>query len=139
MSWTPEQRRQAYHQRREALIERLGCRCVNCGTTQRLEFDHIIPADWSRRHYDYIARIKLYEAEASVGAIQLLCRSCNASKGDHQYLQRTFKETLHAKNPPGGRGADLRHNPDSGPAGARPGTRHSHHPHAGPVEHRQTL
>lgn len=44
-----------------------GC-CVQCGISQNLEFDHIIP----------LAR----GGATSVRNVQLLCRSCNASKGD---------------------------------------------------------
>lgn len=42
--------------------------CVSCGVAEQLEFDHIIP----------LAR----GGASSVRNLQLLCRSCNASKGD---------------------------------------------------------
>jgi 5-methylcytosine-specific restriction endonuclease McrA len=51
----------------DAIIERHGGRCVLCGTTERLERDHIIPA----------ARGGLTVVEN----LQPLCRTCNAGKG----------------------------------------------------------
>jgi hypothetical protein len=41
--------------------------CVECGATEYLEFDHVIP--WSRG------------GATSVGNLQLLCRRCNLAKG----------------------------------------------------------
>lgn len=43
-------------------------RCVTCGVSEQLEFDHIIPL--------------VRGGATSVRNLQLLCRSCNASKGD---------------------------------------------------------
>ena len=69
--------------RRADLIERLGGRCVICGATEKLEFDHIDPArkEWETRALSSESRIKRYEDEAAKGLLQLLCRHCNAVKG----------------------------------------------------------
>lgn len=63
-------------QRREPIPEKVrifvwqrdGGRCVTCGGNENLEFDHIIPFSKG--------------GSATERNIQLMCRSCNASKGD---------------------------------------------------------
>jgi len=42
-------------------------RCVNCGSNENLEFDHVIPVSMGGAH--------------TVRNLQLLCVSCNAAKG----------------------------------------------------------
>jgi hypothetical protein len=68
------------HRRRAQLIEMLGGCCVRCGSTERLEFDHIDPAtknfnlgaDWTRAWGDLAAEAR---------KCQLLCRPCHIAKG----------------------------------------------------------
>jgi hypothetical protein len=68
------------HARRARLIEMLGGKCVRCGSTDRLEFDHIDPAtkrfaigaDLSRA-WDVLVEEAL--------KTQLLCRPCHIAKG----------------------------------------------------------
>ena len=52
---------------RAEVWRRDGGACAECGATEYLEFDHIIP--WSRG------------GATSVGNLQLLCRRCNLAKG----------------------------------------------------------
>lgn len=52
---------------RRLILERDGWACVQCGATSELEIDHVIP--WSRGGAD------------TADNAQVLCRSCNASKG----------------------------------------------------------
>jgi hypothetical protein len=54
---------------RQRVWQRDGGRCVECGATQYLEFDHIIP----------VAR----GGDNSERNVQILCRGCNARKSDH--------------------------------------------------------
>lgn len=67
--------------RRAALIERLGGKCVLCGTTDRLEFDHIHGATWKLDSFNSRDRMKMYEQDADAGLLRILCRSCNAKDG----------------------------------------------------------
>lgn len=53
---------------RVAVYERDGNRCVNCGATERLSLDHVIP--WSHGGSDH------------VGNLQTMCVSCNSSKSN---------------------------------------------------------
>jgi len=80
---TSAQRAATYHARREALIARLGGRCVEpgCGTSERLEFDHVQRRRWIAARTNRWTRIARYEREAAAGAIVLRCRSHNARKG----------------------------------------------------------
>ncbi len=65
--------------RRAAAIERLGGVCAKCGSTDKLQFDHIDPAS---KH----ARIaKMWTAskakfEAELAKCQLLCEKCHREK-----------------------------------------------------------
>lgn len=77
-----------YHRRREALFELLGRRCRCCGASEQLSFDHIRPADWPRNKYSSHQRLKLYLIEAAHGFLQVLCRSCNSSKGNRVSVQQ---------------------------------------------------
>lgn len=52
---------------RQAIHQRDGWRCLHCGTTERLELDHIRP--WSKG------------GKTEIGNLQTLCRSCNYEKG----------------------------------------------------------
>ena len=38
-----QRERDLYHQNKSIIIEELGGKCVNCGTEDNLEFDHIYP------------------------------------------------------------------------------------------------
>lgn len=52
---------------RRAVLERDGHRCVRCGATEHLSLDHIHPQLYGGRH--------------TMDNLQVLCRSCNSSKG----------------------------------------------------------
>jgi len=67
---------------RDQLIDQLGGQCVHCGATERLEFDHINGRDWPAAQTEWSHRMSIVRREASEGQIQLLCRRCNARKGE---------------------------------------------------------
>lgn len=68
-----------YRRKRQTFIMLLGGECVQCGATQRLEFDHInrseklftITSCW-----DYPAQVML----AELAKCQLLCKPCHKAK-----------------------------------------------------------
>lgn len=72
-----------YKKRRLALIEKLGGKCVDCGTAALavLEFDHLTPRTWKANRTGRMERIRRYEREAADGEIELRCRECNNRKG----------------------------------------------------------
>lgn len=76
-------RRALFERRKEALIEFLGGKCVDCGTTENLTFDHIDGyRDWEPREVHSTKRLRIYTDEALNDKIQLLCGWCNSSKSD---------------------------------------------------------
>lgn len=68
-----------YHQRRTEGIIRLGGKCVNCETTEKLEFDHIDPKEKS------FSVAKLWSVNknlfwSEINKCQLLCQPCHILK-----------------------------------------------------------
>ena len=68
----------------------LGGRCKKCGSIVDLTFDHINGRDWDIRAVHSTKRIAIYKQEAEEGKIQLLCLSCNSSKGDPRVSDEPF-------------------------------------------------
>ena len=54
---------------RQRVFQRYGGRCADCGATQYLEYDHIVPVAKGGSNTD--------------ANVQLLCRGCNLKKSDH--------------------------------------------------------
>jgi len=76
-----EDQRRIRKERRQYLEEYLGGKCVRCGATERLDFDHIIPADKSYTIGSNITCFSLEELILEVDKCQLLCRPCHIQKG----------------------------------------------------------
>lgn len=69
-----------YRRRRAAIVERLGGKCTRCGSTERLEIDHVDP---KRKAYNIARRLPGLAAdklEAEIKKCQLLCRECHTDK-----------------------------------------------------------
>lgn len=83
-------------ERKQHLVERLGGKCVKCGTTHLLEFDHIDPL---KKSFTIASKITapievLYE---EVDKCQLLCRYCHYEKTKRQWLDGTMYEKVFGK------------------------------------------
>lgn len=68
-----------YHKRRQELIILLGGKCVRCGSTENLEFDHIDP---NTKEYG-ISAILIHSWKKVLKEIkkcQLLCHACHLIK-----------------------------------------------------------
>ena len=65
---------------RVQLIEELGGRCVDCGTADFLELDHVVAARWKPRTLNYEARIREYRAQKASGNLAVRCKTCNKAK-----------------------------------------------------------
>ena len=76
-----EDQRRIRNERREYLKEYLGGKCVMCGTTEGLEFDHIDPSKKSYTIGSSITCFSLEELILEVDKCQLLCRPCHVKKG----------------------------------------------------------
>lgn len=73
---------------RAALIQQLGGRCTNCGSTDpaTLEFHHVDGTTWVHRTLNVYARLCRFRKEFNAGVrIELHCRSCNAAKNQNTY------------------------------------------------------
>lgn len=80
-----EEQRKIRRERRAHLIERLGGKCLHCGTTRNLQFDHIIPADKTFTIAAGLTKslVELYE---EVDKCQLLCGKCHLEKTKEDWL-----------------------------------------------------
>jgi 5-methylcytosine-specific restriction endonuclease McrA len=70
----------AWRRIREQVIRRDGC-CQMCGTEERLSVDHIVP--------------RTLGGDDSLSNLQVLCSSCNSSKGGRFFEPSRTPPTLH--------------------------------------------
>jgi 5-methylcytosine-specific restriction endonuclease McrA len=68
-----------YHRRRLELIERLGGKCVRCGTPENLDLDHIDPK-LKVINWKYLSGLSKEKLESEIIKCQLLCKSCHIEK-----------------------------------------------------------
>lgn len=79
-----ERQKRLTERRKEAIFALCGGKiCVGCSETdpELLQFDHKTGRDWDVRKFSSTTRLKNYLFEAIEGRIQILCISCNSSKG----------------------------------------------------------
>ena len=75
-----EYTRERYHKRRNKVIEQLGGKCVCCGITENLEFDHIDRTTKKAKVSTLLASSSLAAAIEEAKKCQLLCNSCHIQK-----------------------------------------------------------
>lgn len=65
--------------RKQVLLNMLGGKCVNCGTTEKLEFDHIDP---KLKSFNIVSKILVRWDRLldEIKKCQLLCNSCHWDK-----------------------------------------------------------
>lgn len=69
-----------YHEFMSEMISRLGGVCVNCGSDNQLQFDHV---DWRGKDFNVAQNWAMKDRvafEAELGKCQLLCSSCHDEK-----------------------------------------------------------
>jgi 5-methylcytosine-specific restriction endonuclease McrA len=76
-----------YKQRRDAAIVYLGSKCVDCGRTTELEFDHVNPKEKSFNMGEIFAGKRKDVLWAEVDKCVLRCMSCHAHVTTFQRLQ----------------------------------------------------
>ena len=74
--------------RRSLFLELLGGECVNCGTSDNLEFDHVIREDMSFRIGTAIL-MRLDKVLVELQKCQLLCHDCHVEKTNTEYIRTT--------------------------------------------------
>lgn len=84
-------RRKYYETHKATLIELLGGKCVYCGATEKLTFDHVNgDRDWVPSQVHSTKRMRLYEQDFLEDKLQLLCVKCNSSKSDSPEEDESF-------------------------------------------------
>ena len=72
------------------LIEALGGVCVDCGTRNKLEPDHVVGCTWVQRNVTQESRLRRYAEEFRAGVpLVARCRSCNGRRNQHVHGPRS--------------------------------------------------
>ena len=74
--------RQRKLKKKQMLLDHLGGKCVGCGTTENLQFDHIDRTTKNKKFKSIQGSLnrKLEDLIAEVDKCQLLCRECHITK-----------------------------------------------------------
>jgi len=95
--WSTERflryQRKRHRERLALAIERLGGKCVRCGATENLQFDHIVPGSRVRKISE-ATNWSLERFLAEVDKCQLLCDPC------HRQKSKEAGETAHGERNP---------------------------------------
>ena len=70
-----------YHRRMQMVRIMLGGKCVRCGTTENLQFDHIDASTKTATVADLAASASKMRLLDEISKCQLLCQSCHTKKG----------------------------------------------------------
>jgi len=72
-----------YQQNRQKCLDRLGGKCVECGATEYLQFDHINP---SEKSYNITNNLHRKDLDEELKKCQLLCWDCHMEKTKNGWL-----------------------------------------------------
>ena len=84
-------KKKRYYETLSESMEKLGGKCVKCGATERLEFDHIDPKNKS---FCITSRLLMGDREKfqeELDKCQLLCYDCHLEKTKQSWLNGEFK------------------------------------------------
>ena len=84
-------KKKRYYETLSESMEKLGGKCVKCGATERLQFDHIYPKDKS---FEITRKLLMGDREKfqeELDKCQLLCYDCHLEKTKQSYLNGEFK------------------------------------------------
>jgi hypothetical protein len=76
-----EYHRAYYFKRRQKIINYLGGKCVKCGATQNLHFDHI---DKKEKSFNLSSNLTLESIKDEIDKCQLLCEKHHLEKTSHE-------------------------------------------------------
>ena len=80
-----------YYQALSEAKEQLGGKCVKCGTTEGLQFDHIHPKDKSFAITRQLLMSDRKKFQEELDKCQLLCCDCHLEKTKQSWLNGEFK------------------------------------------------
>lgn len=80
MAWNSEYLRRRHAERKAWATDLLGGECCRCGSTERMEFDHVDPATKTANIGDVLGRWSIAHLLEELDKCQLLCRPCHEEK-----------------------------------------------------------
>ena len=81
-SRTIERQKELKRKNRAWALNELGGECVDCGTTENLEFDHINPAQKEKKIGDYMSSVNKLTEE--IKKCELRCKKCHRQRSNKQ-------------------------------------------------------
>tara|TARA_B100000902_G_scaffold156247_1_gene152590 strand:+ start:32 stop:472 length:441 start_codon:yes stop_codon:yes gene_type:complete len=84
-------KKKRYYETLSESMEKLGGKCVKCGATERLEFDHIDPKNKSFCITKNLRMGDNEKLQEELDKCQLLCYDCHLEKTKQSWLNGEFK------------------------------------------------
>lgn len=77
---------------RQELYQKLGGKCVRCGDTENLSFEHIVPRNYHINRLHSAQRLRVVQKEIDRGEVTVACVSCNSYFRNHPEYQKAFHQ-----------------------------------------------